>query len=205
MNFKAFRVFGWVLIVALGVTPVLFAHGATTTVRRTPAQRRTRVIRRRTIHRYSRLRRRPAGRRRSTRRVVRRRTIRRRSAHSRYTRSRYTRRRYIRPVRYERRRVRRRTPQLSIPAERTDQIQQALISAGDLHTAPTGRWDSQTRAAMKLYQAQNGFKPTGLPDAKSLMKMGLGPHPLPPQLDPMAQTHPPAAAQNGGVADVTQP
>lgn len=40
---------------------------------------------------------------------------------------------------------------------------------------------------MRLYQQKNGFQATGLPDAKSLMKMGLGPHPLPPQLDPLAQ------------------
>jgi hypothetical protein len=78
-------------------------------------------------------------------------------------------------------------PGLEIPPSRTEQIQQALIQAGDFHGGPTGRWDSQTRDAMKLYQQQNGFQATGLPDAKSLMKMGLGPHPLPAQADPLAQ------------------
>ena len=71
--------------------------------------------------------------------------------------------------------------------ERAQQIQQALIKAGDLHEAPTGRWDSQTREAMRQYQQQNGFGSTGLPDAKSLMKLGLGPHPLPVDADPIAQ------------------
>ena len=32
-------------------------------------------------------------------------------------------------------------------------------------------------------QADHGFPVTGLPEAKSLMKLGLGPHPLPPDLD----------------------
>jgi Putative peptidoglycan binding domain len=66
---------------------------------------------------------------------------------------------------------------------RVEDIQQALIRAGDLQGAPTGRWDTQTREAMSRYQTANGFGATGLPDAKSLMKLGLGPHPLPPQLD----------------------
>ncbi|MGH9435111.1 MAG: peptidoglycan-binding domain-containing protein [Terriglobia bacterium] len=82
---------------------------------------------------------------------------------------------------------RRRMAGLEIPPARAQQIQQALIQDGDYRGLPTGRWDSQTRAAMRLYQHKNGFQATGLPDAKSLMKMGLGPHPLPPQLDPLAQ------------------
>jgi hypothetical protein len=43
---------------------------------------------------------------------------------------------------------------------------------------------------MKRYQQANGFNATGLPDAKSLMKMGLGPHPLPQDVDPLAQARP---------------
>ncbi|MGH9403196.1 MAG: peptidoglycan-binding domain-containing protein [Terriglobia bacterium] len=77
------------------------------------------------------------------------------------------------------------TPEIA--ASRAGQIQQALIQAGDLHGQPTGRWDAETREAMKLYQKQNGFETTGLPDSKSLMKMGLGPHPLPLQADPLAR------------------
>jgi len=66
---------------------------------------------------------------------------------------------------------------------RVEDIQQALIKAGDLQGAPSGRWDAQTREGMARYQTNHGFGVTGLPDAKSLMKLGLGPHPLPPQLD----------------------
>jgi peptidoglycan hydrolase-like protein with peptidoglycan-binding domain len=61
------------------------------------------------------------------------------------------------------------------------------VQAGDLHETPTGLWDAETRQAMKQYQSSNGFQPTGLPDAKSLMKLGLGPHPLPADVDPMAR------------------
>ncbi|MGH9407326.1 MAG: peptidoglycan-binding domain-containing protein [Terriglobia bacterium] len=86
-------------------------------------------------------------------------------------------------------------PGFEIAPGRATEIQQALAQAGDLHEPPTGRWDGQTRQAMRLYQHQNGFSPTGLPDAKSLMKMGLGPHALPAQVDPLA---PPAGA---GYAD----
>lgn len=79
---------------------------------------------------------------------------------------------------------------LRIPSQRASQIQQALIKAGDLHEEPTGKWDSNTREAMKQYQHANGFAATGLPDAKSLMKMGLGPHALPRDVAPVAQTKP---------------
>lgn len=90
-------------------------------------------------------------------------------------------------------------PALHIAPKRAEQIQEALIRAGELHEQPTGVWDAQTRNAMKLYQQANGFDQTGLPDAKSLMKMGLGPHPLPAELDPVAQ------AQNGFASAGSQP
>jgi len=67
--------------------------------------------------------------------------------------------------------------------ERIEEIQQALSQAGYLKAQPNGRWDDQTREAMRRYQADHGFPATGLPEAKSLMKLGLGPHPLPTDLD----------------------
>jgi len=67
--------------------------------------------------------------------------------------------------------------------ERIQEIQQALVQAGYLNAQPNGRWDDQTREAMRRYQADHGFPATGLPEAKSLMKLGLGPHPLPADLD----------------------
>ncbi len=87
---------------------------------------------------------------------------------------------------------------IQIAPHRTEEIQQALAQAGDLHEQPTGSWDMQTREAMKLYQQSHGFVATGLPDAKSLMKMGLGPHPLPPEADPLAQAQPSAAPPADG-------
>lgn len=69
--------------------------------------------------------------------------------------------------------------------DRIKEIQQALVGKGYLQDPPTGKWDATTRDAMRRYQAANGFKPTGLPEAKPLMKLGLGPHPLPPGLEPL--------------------
>jgi peptidoglycan hydrolase-like protein with peptidoglycan-binding domain len=67
-----------------------------------------------------------------------------------------------------------------------EEIQQALIREGFLKGPATGTWDEATRDAMRRYQSNNGFSPTGLPDAKSLMKLGLGPHPLPEDVKPAA-------------------
>ncbi len=71
--------------------------------------------------------------------------------------------------------------------ERATAIQQALFQRGYLSKEPTGVYDDATREAMKRYQAENGFPATGLPESKSLMKLGLGPHPLPVELDPATQ------------------
>ncbi len=79
--------------------------------------------------------------------------------------------------------ARRRRAALRPGPDRIEEIQQALVKSGYLSAEPTGRWDDQTREAMRRYQADNGFPVTGLPEAKSLMKLGLGPHPLPPDLD----------------------
>lgn len=108
--------------------------------------------------------------------------------------------------RYNRHSTRSRTSsRLEIPPERATQIQQALIQAGDLQGQPSGRWDAETRDAMKHYQQSNGFSPTGLPDAKSLMKMGLGPHPLPRDVDPLAQARPiPSQKMNNDNSDLMQ-
>jgi peptidoglycan hydrolase-like protein with peptidoglycan-binding domain len=63
------------------------------------------------------------------------------------------------------------------------EIQQALIREGYLQGDANGQWDTRTHDAMFHYQTVNGFPATGLPEAKSLMKLGLGSHPLPPELD----------------------
>jgi peptidoglycan hydrolase-like protein with peptidoglycan-binding domain len=80
-----------------------------------------------------------------------------------------------------------RLARLKLQPERVTEIQRALAQAGFLNQEPTGKWDEPTRSAMRRYQAANGFPSTGLPEAKSLMKLGLGPHPLPDELDSTAQ------------------
>jgi peptidoglycan hydrolase-like protein with peptidoglycan-binding domain len=76
-----------------------------------------------------------------------------------------------------------RLAKMQMDPDRVESIQKALGDAGVYHGTPSGHWDSETRDAMARYQTQNGFGVTGLPDAKSLMKLGLGPHPLPAELD----------------------
>ena len=91
-----------------------------------------------------------------------------------------------------------RLSRLKLQPERITEIQQALTKAGYLNQEPTGKWDDPTRDAMRRYQEANGFPNTGLPEAKSLMKLGLGPHPLPQELDSTAQAAAPAPATLGG-------
>ena len=80
-----------------------------------------------------------------------------------------------------------RLARLKMQPERAAEIQQALIRRGYLNQEPTGVWDDPTRDAMRRFQQENQFPATGLPEAKSLMKLGLGPHPLPDELDPATQ------------------
>ncbi len=89
----------------------------------------------------------------------------------------------------QRRRRRRRRGQQRPSAERIREIQRALIRAGYLEGEPTSRWDAKTRAAMRRLQKESGLPVTGKLDARSLVKLGLGPetagvaapHPLPPE------------------------
>jgi len=67
--------------------------------------------------------------------------------------------------------------------ERITEIQKALAETGYLRQDPAGKWDGATREAMRRFQQDNGFPVTGLPEAKSLMKLGLGPHPLPQEVE----------------------
>ena len=76
-----------------------------------------------------------------------------------------------------------RLARLHLQPQRVQEIQQALIREGYLQGDATGQWDVRTRDAMLRYQTAHGFPATGLPEAKSLMKLGLGSHPLPPELD----------------------
>lgn len=60
-------------------------------------------------------------------------------------------------------------------AARSRAIQEALQRAGYLATPPSGKWDAATAEAMTRYQKDQGYSATGKPDARSLIKLGLGP------------------------------
>jgi peptidoglycan hydrolase-like protein with peptidoglycan-binding domain len=62
-----------------------------------------------------------------------------------------------------------------IDAERSTQIQTALIHSGYLTGTPTGVWDAQTQGAMEKLQADNGWQTKLVPDARAIIKLGLGP------------------------------
>ena len=64
----------------------------------------------------------------------------------------------------------------AITPERATQIQTALISNGYLTGSPTGVWDDETKAAMEKLQADNGWQTKLVPDARAIIKLGLGPN-----------------------------
>jgi hypothetical protein len=66
---------------------------------------------------------------------------------------------------------------IGIPAERATEIQAALIQHGYLTGEPSGTWDNQTVAAMEKLQGDNGWQTKLTPDARALIKLGLGPQP----------------------------
>ena len=65
--------------------------------------------------------------------------------------------------------------QQGIDAERTRQIQQALIREHYLTGEPTGTFDEATKTALARYQEENGWQTKSLPDSRALIKLGLGP------------------------------
>ena len=67
--------------------------------------------------------------------------------------------------------------QKAIDAERAQQIQEALIREHYLEGEPSGNWDNSTQAAMRRYQADQGWQTKTIPDSRALIKLGLGPSP----------------------------
>jgi hypothetical protein len=65
--------------------------------------------------------------------------------------------------------------QQAIDSERTLQIQQALIREHYLDGEATGTWDQATRDALTRFQSDNHWQTKVLPDARALIKLGLGP------------------------------
>jgi peptidoglycan hydrolase-like protein with peptidoglycan-binding domain len=65
--------------------------------------------------------------------------------------------------------------QHAISSDRTRQIQQALIREHYLEGEANGEWDARTQAAMRKFQADQGWQTKVLPDSRALIKLGLGP------------------------------
>jgi peptidoglycan hydrolase-like protein with peptidoglycan-binding domain len=65
--------------------------------------------------------------------------------------------------------------QHGIQAERARQIQEALIREKYFDGDADGVWGKTSQAAMARYQADNGWQTKVVPDARALIKLGLGP------------------------------
>ena len=65
--------------------------------------------------------------------------------------------------------------QQAIAPERVTEIQQALTREHYLDGEATSKWDSTTEAAMKKYQADQGWQTKLMPDPRAIKKLGLGP------------------------------
>lgn len=65
--------------------------------------------------------------------------------------------------------------QQKIDSQRALEIQEALIREHYLSGKPTGVWNDQTQQAMQRYQADNNWQSKTTPDARALIKLGLGP------------------------------
>ena len=90
--------------------------------------------------------------------------------------------------------------QQAIQPERTLEIQQALIRDHYLSGVPTGEWDQATREALVRLQSDNHWQTKVLPDARALIKLGLGPSPqnlLNPESAALASAQPGAGAGTG--------
>jgi hypothetical protein len=65
--------------------------------------------------------------------------------------------------------------QQKIDSERAEQIQTALIREHYLTGEPTGTWSADSEDAMRRYQSDHGWQTKEVPDARALIKLGLGP------------------------------
>ncbi len=65
--------------------------------------------------------------------------------------------------------------QQSIKTDRAREIQEALIRENYLDGEADGVWGPESQAAMAHYQEDNGWQSKVVPDARALIKLGLGP------------------------------
>lgn len=95
--------------------------------------------------------------------------------------------------------------QQAIDDQRAQQIQEALVREHYMSGEPSGKWDDATQAALRRYQADQGWQNKNVPDSRALIRLGLGPdhgHLLnpesamttEPQLPPRTQARTRAAA-----------
>jgi hypothetical protein len=69
----------------------------------------------------------------------------------------------------------RRRRQEKIDPARAREIQEALIREHYLEGTASGTWDGNSQKAMERYQADSGWQSKQVPDARALIKLGLGP------------------------------
>ena len=65
--------------------------------------------------------------------------------------------------------------QQAIDQGRAREIQEALVREHYLTGEPSGTWDADTQAAMRRYQAAQGWQTKTVPDSRALIRLGLGP------------------------------
>ena len=100
----------------------------------------------------------------------------------------------------------RRRGQEKIDPARAREIQEALIRQHYLEGTATGTWDASSQKAMERYQAENGWQSKQVPDARALIKLGLGPdheHLLNPESAMTSQPKTPHSTPAAPAAPVT--
>ena len=97
--------------------------------------------------------------------------------------------------------------QQQIAGDRAREIQEALIRERYLDGQPTGLWDAKTMAAMRKFQADQGWQSKVIPDSRALIKLGLGPsheNDLNPELMGDGNFSPLRGGASSSQADVSQ-
>lgn len=90
--------------------------------------------------------------------------------------------------------------QQAIDTQRAHEIQAALLREHYLTGEPSGTWDASTQAAMRKYQADQGWQTKVIPDSRALIRLGLGPsreHLLNPESAMVSGSTPVQAARAG--------
>ena len=71
-------------------------------------------------------------------------------------------------------RARKQPGQKAPTPDRVSEIQAALARNGSFTGPPSGKWDDDTTAAMRRFQASHGLNASGKLDAPTLQRLGLG-------------------------------